>query len=182
MFSAPSLDGPMTRMVAMKVTDDKGCCTIVTAMVNVTNANPVVSAGSDRSVNEASSVDVSALVSDMGLSDTFTYLWHVSASNGQAIADGTGTHMSFVPADNGVYTVTVTVTDDDGGVGSDTMVVTALNVAPTANAGDDQTISEGGSVGMFGSFSDPGNDSYSILWHVVSSNCQVIADGHAPGL
>jgi hypothetical protein len=35
------------------------------------------------------------------------------------------------------------VTDDDGGVGSDTMVVTALNVAPTANAGDDQTVNEG---------------------------------------
>ncbi len=34
--------------------------------------------------------------------------------------------------DDGAYTVTVTVTDDDGGVGTDTAVVTVQNVAPLA--------------------------------------------------
>jgi len=181
LFSATSLDGPMGRTVALKVTDDQGSYTVVSTSLNVTNVNPVVDAGSDVTVTEGGHVDLSALVSDMGLSDTVTCLWHVSASNGQVIADGTGTHMSFVAADNGVYTVTVTVTDDDGGVGSDTVLVTALNANPVANAGDDQTVNEGSMVSLMGSFSDSGNDSYSILWHVVASNGQEVADGHGVG-
>ncbi len=181
LFSAAGLDGPTSRMVALRVTDDAGCSDVTTVMVNVTNANPTVSVGDDMSVNEGSSVDLSALIGDMGAADTQSLLWHVSASNGQVIADGTGSHMVFVPADNGVYTVTLTVTDDDGGVGSDTVVVTALNTSPTVSAGDDQTANEGSMVSLGGSFSDPGNDSYSILWHVVASNGQVVADGYASG-
>ena len=35
-----------------------------------------------------------------------------------------------MPNDNGTYTVTYTLVDDDGGTTSDTAVVTVLNVAP----------------------------------------------------
>ena len=38
---------------------------------------------------------------------------------------------SHTYADNGVYTVTVTVFDDDGGTTSQTFTVTVDNVAPT---------------------------------------------------
>jgi uncharacterized delta-60 repeat protein len=181
LFSAAGLDGPTSRMVALRVTDDAGCSDVTTVMVNITNANPTVSAGDDMSVNEGSTVDLSALISDMGAADTHSMLWHVSASNGQVVADGTGSQMVFVPTDNGVYTVTVTVTDDDGGVASDNVVVTVLNVNPTVSAGDDRTVDEGSMVGFSGSFSDSGNDSYSILWQVVASNGQVVEDGHGPG-
>jgi uncharacterized delta-60 repeat protein len=181
LFSASSLDGPTSRLVALRVTDDMGDCHIATVMLSVTNANPSVNVGDDMMVNEGTGVDLSALVSDVGLSDTFGYLWHVVASNGQVIADGSGSHMLFTPADDGVYTVTLTVMDDDGGMATDTVMVTSLNVNPTASAGDDQTVNEGSMVGFSGSFSDPGNDSYSVTWHVVASNGQVIEDGHGPG-
>ena len=50
------------------------------------------------------------------------------ASNGLTVADGTGIDFAFTPQDNGVYTVTFTVTDDDGGTTSDIVIVTAVNV------------------------------------------------------
>jgi len=181
LFSATGMDGPTSRMIALRVTDNEGATHIATTMLNVANAAPSVNVGDDMMVNEGAHLDLSALVSDAGLSDSLSYLWHVAASNGQVIADGTGTNMLFTAMDNGTYTVTLTVTDDDGGMGSDTMVVTALNANPIANAGDDQTVNEGSTVNLNGSFSDAGNDSYSITWHVSASNGQVIADGHGSG-
>ena len=44
---------------------------------------------------------------------------------------------SHVYADNGIYTVTINVTDDDGDFVVDTFTVTVNNVAPTMDAGAD---------------------------------------------
>ena len=44
---------------------------------------------------------------------------------------------SHIYADNGVYTVTVTVMDDDGGVTVQTFEVTVNNVAPTLDVAPD---------------------------------------------
>ena len=46
-------------------------------------------------------------------------------------------------ADNGVYTVTVTVFDDDGGTATQTFTVTVGNVTPTLTVVGNQTINEG---------------------------------------
>ena len=53
---------------------------------------------------------------------------------------------------SGTFTVTLTVTDDDGGVGSDTLVVTVnpANVPPAVDAGPDQTVNEGSTVNFAG--------------------------------
>src|SRR5204863_2019972 len=95
------------------------------------------------------------------------------------IADGSGQNFSFTPNDNGIYTASFTVTDDDGGASTSSVVVTVNNVAPTANAGANQTANEGSTVNLAGTFTDPGSaDTWSYNWHVVSSNGQVIADGN----
>ena len=51
--------------------------------------------------------------------------------------------LSHVYTDNGTYTVTAVITDDDGGVGVDTLLVGVGNVIPAVNAGPDQATSEG---------------------------------------
>jgi PKD repeat protein len=58
--------------------------------------------------------------------------------------------------DNGSYTVTLTVTDTLGGVGSDWLLVTVENVSPTLSAFPDQEIMVGGMITVNGTITDPG--------------------------
>ena len=68
--------------------------------------------------------------------------------------DGTHTY-----ADNGTYTVRVTVYDDDGGSDFETFTVTVDNVSPTLTATvTPSVLDEGDTVAVTASFSDPGFD------------------------
>ncbi len=94
--------------------------------------------------------------SDSGAAGTYTYSinWGdgTTASTGPATidvpgGDGVPTQGSFdgshTYADNGVYTVTVTINKDDGSVANGTLGVTVNNVAPTLTVPGNQTINEG---------------------------------------
>ena len=63
-------------------------------------------------------------------------------------------------ADNGIYTVTVSVTDAFGETGEDTLSVTVDNVAPSLIVAEDQTVDEGALLDItdIGMFTDPGFD------------------------
>ena len=63
------------------------------------------------------------------------------------------------------HTVRFSVTDDDGGIGYDTIRIVVNNVAPIVEAGRDQDVSRGEVVYFDGSFTDPGwLDSHRITW------------------
>jgi uncharacterized repeat protein (TIGR01451 family) len=123
------------------------------------NVAPSVDAGPDETIDEGETFNGSGSFSDPG-ADTWTATVDYGDGSGvQALGlspDKTF-NLSNVYADDGVYVVTVTVSDDDGGVGSDTLTVTVNNVAPTVQAGSNQTINEGDTISLDpATFTDPG--------------------------
>ena len=83
-------------------------------------------------MNEGETVNLVSGFSDAGIGDTHTYLWEVAADNGQVIQPGSAANFSFVPTDEGIYTVSMTVTDDDGDSASDQMMIAVMNEAPSS--------------------------------------------------
>ncbi len=141
-----------TYTVTLTVTDDDGGVGTDTLEVRVGNVAPTVDVGPDKEVDEGQSVSFSGTITDPG-DFAWTILWNFGDGSPTVTGTLTPTHAY---GDNGVYPVTLMVIDDDGNIGSDNLIVTVNNVAPTADAGPDQTVDEGEIVSFIGGFDDPG--------------------------
>ena len=139
----------------LTVTDPGGQSGTDTVVVTATNVAPTVEAGPAQTVKVRDPITIAATFSDPGFADT-----HSAIVNwGDGSEDTFGTAFSPVSASHtytqgGSFTVVVTVTDDDGGVGTDALTVTVQeNKPPIAEAGDDQTVVEGATVVFAGTAS-----------------------------
>src|SRR5262249_7864129 len=137
--------------------------------VHVANVPPKVAiANVPAQAGEGAAITLDADVTDPGTPGTFTYHWHVVASNGQTMADGTQASFTFTPEDNGSYTVSLQVSDgQDTGSASTTIVV--LNARPVVVAVETATpvVNEGEIVSFSATVSDAGvHDNLTYLWHV----------------
>ncbi|MCH7940566.1 MAG: PKD domain-containing protein, partial [Thaumarchaeota archaeon] len=140
------IDGPAFFPITIEVCDPLNCDTDSSSVV-VLNVAPTVSAGDDDTVDEGSLFTRVATFTDPG-ADTWegTVDWGdgtpvepittISPPVGPALPGDFS--VEHIYADNGVYTVTITITDDDAGVGVDTFDVTVSNVVPPVEAGTDQ--------------------------------------------
>jgi PKD repeat protein len=183
--------------VGLQVTNSSGYTDTTSISFNTTNVAPTVTIDlSDLAgMQEGDTRTVDATFSDPGWLDSYqgnvdlgtTYRDDVtpavsvtteggkgSGDAGGATSDqGTAT-AEVTYGDNGTYTVTVDITDDDGAVGSDDADATVANVVPTATIdGSGEQVYDGVSAFILKSgedltipvsSEDPGSDDLTFLW------------------
>ena len=155
--------------VGVSVDDQDGGVTTDSVVVTVNNVAPEVTAAADDTAVEGIELTLDlASFTDPGLDDTHTSdvdwgdgtVEPGDVTQGSGTGDVSGTH---IYADNGTYTVVVTVTDDDGGVGSGDLDIVVSNDPPSVTAADSQLVDSGLEVDLTGAnpaatFTDRGFD------------------------
>src|SRR5262249_34594648 len=148
--------------VTVHVTDDGGLVGMSKLTVSVNDVPPVVNSGAGATIGEGSTFTGAGSFTDPA-SDT----WTATVDYG----DGSGPQSLTLNADktfalshfyghSGSFTVTVSVKDDDGSVGTSTLTVNVTNVAPVVAFGPAGAINEGSTFTDTGSFSHPGTDTW----------------------
>lgn len=148
--------------VTFRATDGGGLSTADTLTATVSNAPPTVEAGGDVSLTLGEPLSLMGSFQDPGAGDTHAFLWDLGDGTS---SDTLGMTHTYTAA--GTYTAKLTVTDDDGGQGQDTLTVVVLepNRPPVVQAGPDVSFQPGQAVSFQGSFIDPdATDSWEILW------------------
>ena len=169
--------------------NNEGASDSADILVNAANVDWVAEAGPNQTVEEEDTVSLSgrALLDGAGLIlqgvRPPSYSWrHTGGGTSTVILTGAETATPSFTAPNLLtnadltFTLTATVGNDSM---TDTVVVTveADNDAPTANAGSDQTVHEGGAVTLSGSGSDPEGESLSYSWSQTGGSPNVALTG-----
>ncbi len=129
-----SQDGTYT--VSLTVTDDDGATDTTSATITVLNRVPVASfTESAETVSTGESIHFDASESYDPDGTIVAYSWDFGDGT-----TATGVVVDHAYEDDGVYTVTLTVTDDDGATGSATATKNVLNRSPVALFSDNATI------------------------------------------
>ena len=167
--------GPGLYTVTVRVTDDSASALddseTIQIAVNEVNIAPAADAGADQTADEGQVVQFSGSYVDPGRQLSVTShpgrsssALSVNVVTALAVAwdfgDGASASGTLTPthtyADDGIYTVTLVVTDDLGGVGMDTLLVTVANVAPALTPIANQRVMAGASLSVTATYNDPG--------------------------
>src|SRR5258705_420880 len=157
-----------------KVTDNSAATDLDTMQVTVNAANiaPTANAGADQSITlPTSTVSLSGSGTDAD-GTISSYSWtKVSGPASGTITSAGSAATTVTGLAQGVYQFQLKVTDNSGATDLDTMQVTvnAANIAPTANAGADQSIIlPTSTISLSGSGTDADGTISSYSWTKVS--------------
>lgn len=159
----------------LTVTDNNSATatSIVRVTVNVPpNLPPTANAGVDQQkILPVNTATLSGSGNDPDGSITAYHWDKISGPSGGSITTPNSANTGITALQQGTYVFQLTVTDNGGLTGSDIMNVTVYpeNIAPSANAGDDQTTTlPANSVTLTGSGTDPDGSIVSFLWAKIS--------------
>ncbi len=146
-FSAAGLDGPTSFVVGLQVTDNQGLVDVTTATIQIANVAPVITGitTSRAAIDEGESVSLTIEFSDPATADSHEVEidWGdglpptiMALLAGERTVTLTRQYIDDNPTGTGVdvYSIAVTVRDDDGGEESDSTTVAVHNTAPTLGA------------------------------------------------
>lgn len=160
----------------LTVTDNNGATGKDTVLINVNpdpNIKPTANAGTDQALTlPTNTITLSGSGND---ADGFitAYSWHkISGPNQYSFIDSTQAQTTLNNLIQGIYLFELTVTDNGGAKGKDTVAVTVNpdpNLKPVANAGTDQSITlPANIVSLNGGGNDPDGYITAFSWHKIS--------------
>jgi len=164
------------------VKDDDGGSTTWSGQVAVANLPPTIIPFGPLTGDEGSLLTIAASASDPG-SDDLTFSWtfelgptfdNIHYNNGVSPdpPQSPGGTYPFTASDsaehtygdNGVYVVTLTVTDDDGGSASHSTQVTVANLPPSITPFGPFEVNEADPLTVATGATDPGSDDLTFTW------------------
>jgi bacillolysin len=179
-FTAPNVAGILE--FSLTVTDTVGASDTDTVKITVVNTGPTANAGSDDAVTGGALYILDgSLSSDPDTGDSIaSYNWTQLSGTTVSLSDPTVASPGFT-APNVVETLefSLTITDTLGASASDSVLITILNTAPTANAGSDDIVTGGTLYTLDGSLSsdpDTGDSIASYNWTQLSGTTVSLSD------
>ncbi|MDY9927291.1 PKD domain-containing protein, partial [Methanosarcina sp.] len=151
-FNATGLEPETSYTIGTRTVDINGNVneTWVNSIATTKKAPILVKAGSDQTMEEGATVNFEGSFTASG-SHTYSYHWDF----GDGSVEDSSLTTSHTYADDGAYTVNLTVTDEGGDYGNDTLKVTVNNAAPTVTSIGSE-IFENDTATVSGTISDPG--------------------------
>jgi DNA/RNA endonuclease G (NUC1) len=116
---------------------------------------PIAAIVAPATTEEGSSITFNASGSLDPNGSIVSYAWDFGDGT-----SGAGVSIAHTFAQDGVYSVRVTATDNDGLAGSETITVTVTNAAPVVGAVPDAGVNVGAAYTAAGTFADPGADAW----------------------
>ena len=179
-FTAPILTRTEILTFQLTVVDNEAAMTndTINITVNPVNIEPTADAGAQQTVDEQTTVNLSANATDNDGS-IVQYQWTQIAGPTITLLGANSANGSFTaPTLTEVQTLTLqlTVTDNEAAIASDTVsiIVKPVNLLPTVNAGAQQTIDEQTTVNLNANASDDDGSIVQYQWTQIAGSAATL--------
>jgi PKD repeat protein len=149
--------------VTLIVNDEEGGTATDYCIITVLPSNqpPIAITGDNQVVNEGETVQFNGNDSYDPDGLIVSYIWDF---NGDGVSDAMGSKPIHIYGDDGIYNVSLKVTDNDGLSDTDTIQITVNNVAPTIEPFGPFIVNEGSQITITAIADDQGSDDLTFAW------------------